>query len=66
MSRIAGRNRWHLLADKIIIRPAREDDDLKLAGLVPQQRPEPLHSQVVALHQLIIEHNRAAEIFGKG
>ena len=47
---------------EIIRRSACEHDDLESLRLLDQQCSEPLHSVAVALHQLVVQDDRGAQV----
>jgi hypothetical protein len=49
----------------VIIRPARKDNDLKGMRLLREEGTKPVHPRFVALNELIVENDRALEVFGQ-
>jgi hypothetical protein len=50
---------------EVVARSTGEHDYLKGMRLFGKERAEPLHPEVVALNELIVEDNRARQVFGE-
>src|SRR5215471_11470989 len=56
----------HGALGKVVSRPAREHEDLEIAGLFRKQYAEPVHALVVALDELVVQHYCRTQILRQG
>ena len=47
---------------EVVVRPAREHNDLEAVGLLGKQCAEPVHPRIVALDELIVENDSRARV----
>ena len=55
-----------LAVEEMVIGTAREDDDLDVLRELAQALLEPGHPLRICLSELVVEEDRAAELFGEG
>src|SRR5216683_6344882 len=47
---------------EVVVRPAREHNDLEAVGFLGKQCAEPVHTRIVALDELIVENDSRAQV----
>ena len=47
---------------EVVVRPAREHNDLEAVGLLGKQCAEPVHPRIIALDELIVENDSRAQV----
>ena len=53
---------WYVEPCEIVLRPASDDDDLRIDRYLAQKFMEPREPGHIGVHQVVVEHDRALQL----